>query len=369
MHALLATGRTDLQVLSRDRPVLAVGILVPLALVAIMTLFFGAAGQPDAAPLALVRSDGHPLAVDLEETFANVRSQLSPWWKLLPDPPDAAWRAWEDGRIPAVVEIPADFSHRLQTTGSASIIAWLNNYNSDLDQNYRYRLGHTLLVYEAAFPDNRGVRVDNLDALPRDVPWTTYMAGGILAYAAMAAGLVYGGIASVRDIERGTLRVIALSPASRAMVGLGRALGATAATMGPVTVAGLAAWAVWGVRPDRMAVGLALTGILALLALAFASLGVALGAAVRRQRLLMLPVGLVALPLWFLSGGIGPVGLLPAWMQAVATWLPTTYAFRATLRLLLAARTDGLAGDLLVLSVTALLGLVAAALATARTRA
>lgn len=353
-RAAAGTLRKDLTIWRRDRPILAVGIVAPLGLLLIMALFFGAGGRPDSAPVVLVPEGQGPVAERLAETFASIRSQVSPWWRILPSDPGL----FAKEQVPGMAVIPADFDRSL------SLEFYLHNWNSDLDQNYRYRLAYTLAALEAGFPENRGIRVARRETLSHDVTWAAYMAGTTLAYAAMLAAILFGGVAAARETERGTARFVGSTPANPWALALGRTLAAAAGA----SVSALAAWAfaalVWKVRASGPASSL--VAVLFLEAVAFAGLGVFLGGLVRRQHLLMLPTGLIALPLWFLSGGIGPVALFPQALQTLARWLPTTYAFRAVSELVLFGSTADFGLTLAVLAGTALVTLGLAGVVTAR---
>ncbi|MDI6895492.1 MAG: ABC transporter permease [Bacillota bacterium] len=358
MHAFLrsaaGTLRKDLTIWRRDRPVLAVGVIAPLGLLLIMALFFGAGGRPDAAPVVLVSEGQGPVAARLAETFRSIRSQVSPWWKLLPPNP----RLFASEEVPGMAVIPADFDQSL------TLKFYLHNWNSDLDQNYRYRLAYTLGTLEAGFPENRGIRVVRRETLSRDVTWAAYMAGTTLAYAAMLAAILFGGVAAARETERGTARFVGSTPASPWALALGRTLAAAAGA----SISALVAWAfaalLWKVRVSGPASSL--VAVLFLEALAFAGLGVFLGGLLRRQHLLMLPTGLIALPLWFLSGGIGPVALFPQTLQTLARWLPTTYAFGTVSQLVLFGSAGDFGLTLAVLAGTAIVTFGLAGVVTAR---
>lgn len=354
LQALGGTFRKDLIIWRRDRPVLAVGVAAPLVLLFIMALFFGGGGQPDATPVVLLAEGQGPVTQRLAETFGRIRSQVSPWWKLLP--PDPALFAREE--VPGMAVIPADFDYSL------TLVFYLHNWNSDMDQNYRYRLAYTLKTFEEGFPANRGIRVARRETLARDVTWTGYMAGGVLAYAAMVAGILYGGVAATREAERGTARLLTLSPASPWAVSLGKAMAAAVGALASALVAWALGRMLWGVRVAGPAGWL--VGVLALQALTFSGLGVLLGNLVRRQHLLMLPTGLIALPLWFLSGGIGPVALFPETLNVVARWLPTTYAFGAVNDLVLLGSTARLGTAVVAMAATATLTLALAGAASVR---
>lgn len=354
LRALLGTMRKELATWRRDRPVLAVGVLAPVVMLVIMSLFFGAGGHGDALPVVLIQEERSPGADRLAELFGTLRSQVSPWWKLLPA--DSA--IFHRQEVPAMVVLPAGFDDR------GEVLIYLHNFNSDMDQNLRYRLAFTLMAYENSFPQNHGVQVQRIERMNRDVTWVEYMAAGILAYAPMLAGILYGAVAASREFDRNTARVLALAPRHRWGVGLGKAL---AAAVGASVAAGVAVAAVvffWGLRVAGSPPLLA--AVLLLQSLAFAGVGVALGAVVRRQHLLMLPAGLIAIPLWFLSGGIGPVALFPIPLQAVARWLPTTYAFHAVSLIVLAGGRIGIGADLAVLGAAAAIGLGTGAVVLAR---
>ncbi len=84
----------------------------------------------------------------------------------------------------------------------------------------------------------------------------------------------------------------------------------------------------------------------ALIALASAGIGVAVGALARRfQRVAAISIP-VAFCLFFLSGGISVAAFLPNWVQTIAVIVPTYYGVHALQMAVFYTSTDQLVRDL-----------------------
>ena len=98
--------------------------------------------------------------------------------------------------------------------------------------------------------------------------------------------------------------------------------------------------------------------IVGLVALLGASLGVAIGAALRRIMPVIAISINVALYLFFLAGGMGVLAFEPLWLQNIAAFVPLTYGNHALQMALFYNSADLLGRDVLVLGLSSLVALV-----------
>jgi ABC-type polysaccharide/polyol phosphate export permease len=95
--------------------------------------------------------------------------------------------------------------------------------------------------------------------------------------------------------------------------------------------------------------------ILGLVALFSAGLGVALGALLQRIQSVGSAAIIIALYLFFLTGGTAVLAFDPTWLQTIATYLPLYYGRHALEMALFYQSSDQLGRDVAVLAGSALL--------------
>ncbi len=181
-----------------------------------------------------------------------------------------------------------------------------------------------------------------LGSIARPVLWLLFMGKGMRAAVGSVAGVDYqhfvfaGAIAMsvlfsgmfqsvsiIWDREFGFLKEILVAPVSRVTIVLGKTLSGAAVTFlqGMVTVA-FAPLVSVHMSPGQIA---ALLGAVALLSVAFTALGVVVATRMETFEGFGVISNFVVLPLYFLSGGVFPIGHLPAWMSFLVHVNPLTY--------------------------------------------
>jgi ABC-type multidrug transport system permease subunit len=178
-------------------------------------------------------------------------------------------------------------------------------------------------------------------------------------------GMINAGLATAREWEDQTIKELLLAPISRGSLIAGKLLAGWLTTLliGAIV---LAIGALTGyLRPVGIYWLLTLLMVL-LIALASASLGVALGAATRSfQRVTALGIPL-AFYLFFLSGGISVAAFLPNWVQTIAHVIPTFYGVHALQMAIFYSSADGYGRDAVVMAGTALVTLALGVLSLRR---
>jgi ABC-2 type transport system permease protein len=145
---------------------------------------------------------------------------------------------------------------------------------------------------------------------------------GVVALSALFTS-TYSGISIVLDREFGFLKAVLVAPVSRREIALAKiASGAIQALLPAGMLLALSPLVGVSLDPARWLVFVA---ALALVAMTFSSMGVAL--AVRFKSTEVFPVMLNAfiLPLFFLSGALFPLDSAPPWLQVVAAFDPIAY--------------------------------------------
>ncbi|MFB7940906.1 ABC transporter permease [Streptomyces sp. NPDC056049] len=169
------------------------------------------------------------------------------------------------------------------------------------------------------------------------VGYQTYLFPGMLMMTVQTPAIMVG-IRLITDRQSGYLRELLMAPVSRTSLLLGSCAGGTlvAAVQGTVLLA--LAGAV-GLPYDPVLLVLLLGGMV-LASFALTALSLALAVGLRSPDTFHTLLGVVMMPLLFLSGGFFPLASLPGWAQALAAANPLAYGVDV-LRRTIALRAPG----------------------------
>ncbi|MFF0558646.1 ABC transporter permease [Streptomyces sp. NPDC004266] len=155
------------------------------------------------------------------------------------------------------------------------------------------------------------------------VGYQAYLFPGMLMMTVQTPAIMVG-IRLITDRESGYLRELLMAPVRRSTLLLGSCAGGTltAAVQGAVllSLAGVA-----GLPYDPVLLVLLLGGMV-LASFTVTALALALAVSLRRAETFHTLLGLVMMPLLFLSGGFFPLTALPAWARALSDVNPLAYA-------------------------------------------
>lgn len=335
-----------------------VSIVLPLNVLFLMSLLVISGGL---APTAVVMQDTGPLAQQFYTAMSQAHSFV-----LQHATAEQANALIQEGRIVAVVTIPADFDARIQEHQSVSVSVTINNLNTDFTNDLRRALPLSITTFYArAEPSVVTITLQERDAYPQDTGYIPYLAVPILVIGLMVGGMVQAGTAAAVEWERETMKELLLSPASRLAILLGKMLGAFLIGLAGAAVVLAFLIAVLGIWPVHW--GEFIGFILLILAL-FTAWGTLLGTWLqRRTPLSTLAIGL-CVPLFFLSGPFGPIAFFAPVEQWIARVLPVYYAIVVLQHAFhnVTLNTEGIGIDTLILVTYALAGLVLASVALRR---
>ncbi len=199
-----------------------------------------------------------------------------------------------------------------------------------------------------------------------DVPYLDYLVPGILAQSVLFIA-IFNGISVIWERDLGIVHKFLVSPAPRATLVLGKALGGGARALVQAVVVILLGEAL-GVDLRLTPAALAGTVAVVILGAAVFSTFSLIVACIVKTRERFMGVGQVlTMPLFFASNAIYPTALMPGWVRAIAHGNPLTYQIDALRELLLPGHASvapiGLAVDGMVLcGVLAVLVVVSARL-------
>ncbi|MGQ5225718.1 ABC transporter permease [Streptomyces sp. yara] len=154
------------------------------------------------------------------------------------------------------------------------------------------------------------------------VGYQMYLFPGMLMMTVQSPAIMVG-IRLITDRQTGYLRELLMAPVSRATLLLGNCAGGTvvATVQGAVLLA--LAGAV-GLPYDPLLLALLLTGVI-LTSFTITALALALAVSLARAELFHMLLGLVMMPLLFLSGGFFPLDNLPGWARGLSALNPLAY--------------------------------------------
>lgn len=329
-----------------------VSIILPLNVLVLMSLLVISGGL---APTAVVLQDSGPLAQQFYAAMSHAHSFV-----LQQATAEQANALIEQGKIVAVVTIPADFDTRMHQHLPVQMRVKINNLNTDFTNDIRRALPLSITsFYAKAYPSMVTITPQEIDAYPQDLGYIPYLAVPILVIGLMVGGMIQAGTAAAVEWERETVKELLLSPASRVPILLGK-MGAAfliglagAAVVLTVLIALMGIWPVhWG----------ELIGFTLLILVLFTAWGTFLGAWLKRRTpLATLAIGL-CVPLFFLSGPFGPISFFAPIEQLVARVFPVYYAIVVLQHAFhgFTLNTSGIGINVLILAAYALIGLMLA---------
>ncbi|WP_432752072.1 ABC transporter permease [Streptomyces sp. JL2001] len=154
------------------------------------------------------------------------------------------------------------------------------------------------------------------------VGYQTYLFPGMLMMTVQTPAVMVG-IRLITDRQSGYLRELLMAPVSRPTLLLGSCAGGTiVSTVQGAVLLGLAG--VVGLPYDPLLLALLLAGMI-LTSFTITSLSLALAVSLDRPEVFHVLLGLVMMPLLFLSGGFFPLENLPGWAHTLAAANPLAY--------------------------------------------
>ncbi|WP_395358337.1 ABC transporter permease [Streptomyces sp. YH02] len=153
--------------------------------------------------------------------------------------------------------------------------------------------------------------------------YQTYLFPGMLMMTVQTPAIMVG-IRLITDRQSGYLRELLMAPVSRATLLLGHCAGGTmTATAQGAVLLSLAGTV--GLPYDPLLLVLLLAGMI-LASFTITALALALAVSLRRAETFHTLLGLIMMPLLFLSGGFFPLNALPGWAHTLAGANPLAYA-------------------------------------------
>ena len=316
LRVIWACMKKDIRIALTERVFTIISVFLPVNFLILFSLFVISGGQ---APTAVVMNDTGPYAQKFYNAMAGAHSFI-----LQKASQQQADALIHQGRIVAVVTIPADFDTQVQSNQPVQVGVQVNNLNTDFTNDIRRAVPLSITTFYAkAFPSIVTVTTNETDQYSQDTGYIPYLTVSILIIALVIGGLLQSGTSAAREWENATMKELLLSPASRWAVVTGKMLGAMVMGLASVLVVLIVLILIIGVHPVHWG---AMIGYTLLTSAIFISLGTLLGTLIKqRQAFTGLAFG-VTIPLFFVSGAFGPISFNVPVLQWLAQILPVYYA-------------------------------------------
>ena len=312
MSALL-----ELAHLNRNRAFAALSALAAVSFLVMVSLF-GLTGSY--APVAVIDLDQGPEAQRLIDALLAAHHSF----RLEPMSAQQAAAKLSTGRLVGIITIPENFSADVDRGRTIAIDVQIDNVNVDQTNDVQRALPAAIVDFgrKHQFPGLRAQMVEH-DVLPRDTGYIPYLAVSALALDAMLIAGILGALATSREWERKTVKMLRLSPAPPGAVLAGKLTVAGSVAGAALLVTVLAIVWIYGVVP--VAPWATLFTLLACVAI-FTCFGAWLGASLKRT-LAAVPLlfGLI-MPLYVDSGALEPTRFDGEAIWRIAHLSPIYYA-------------------------------------------
>ncbi|UCH88233.1 MAG: ABC transporter permease [Thermoplasmata archaeon] len=183
------------------------------------------------------------------------------------------------------------------------------------------------IIWLALLGTALGTMMENSPLLPEGMNYVQYIAPGIIGMAILFTS-IFSGISIIFDREFGFLKEILVAPVSRLSIVLGKALGGTTTAM----IQGIIMFCLalfFGVSFGSElgnAGGIVVTILfMFLIGLSFVSIGIAIASKVESMEGFQMIMSFLIMPMFFLSGALYPIDVLPGWLKALTYIDPLTY--------------------------------------------
>lgn len=276
----------------------------------VMVSLFGLTGSY--APVALIDRDGGPLAGRFIEALNGAHHSFALKYMTL----EAAEAALLSGRLIGILTIPEGFSSAVARGETVPIDIRIDNVNIDLTHDVQRALPAAIVAFgrEQHFP-GLTVQMVERDVMPQDPGYIPYLVVSALALDAMVIAGILGAMATAREWERRTVKLLRLSPASPGIVLAGKLAVGAAVAAAALALAVLVIVVVYGVTPIAPWTTVFALGACVVI---FTSLGAWLGALLKRTLAAVPLLFGLAMPFYIDSGALEPTRFdgEPIWILA-----------------------------------------------------
>ncbi|WP_455391923.1 ABC transporter permease [[Eubacterium] cellulosolvens] len=172
-----------------------------------------------------------------------------------------------------------------------------------------------------------GSMMERSPYLPTGMNYLQYIAPGIIGMAILFTS-IFSGISIIFDREFGFLKEILVAPVSRVSIVMGKALGGTTTAMLQGMIMFVLAILLGVTFTSELGIigGFLISVVfMFLIGLSFVSLGIAIASKIESMEGFQAIMSFLIMPMFFLSGALYPIGVLPEWLRVLTYFDPLTY--------------------------------------------
>jgi ABC-2 type transport system permease protein len=387
-RAMWTLAALDLLLWRRSPMAVASALIPPMGMALLLVVLTATVGRQ---PVALVvESQGH---------YANrlaklIQSDEDAYLLTMTSAPKAA-AMLKDQTVAAIITIPPDFD-RAVSAHTALLQLTLNNIDIDFADDIRRSVERSVGQFDGLKLGHEGEQTDQNSSAATAAPdmadkepdeeaeatkggneWSVdtpnyyhiavaehdlrvtnvdflhYQVVPVLILLVLSVGLVGTALHCAADGERGTARLLLVSPISRWVLVAGRLLGGAVASLVVLGIALVPGVLTHTISPpgDHW---LPLVGLFVSTALCASGMGALLGTGMRGQKNIAMASSLLATYLFFLGGGFTTIAYLPAWLRQISAFNPMRYAIDGMRQALFYPDLTGISTDLMALTGAAL---------------
>lgn len=303
----------------RDRAALFWTIAFPVIFVILFGSIFS--GGPTTFSVGWVDEDHSAASAQLRQGFSSV-SLLA----LTDTSKDGALAQMQDGKLDAVIVVPAGLGEAMSSPSSTSDPFQLVLYTDPSKQTASTTVQQIVAQVVGGINQTLSGKPPALAVQPQtlqtaNLTSAAYFVPSILAMALMQLG-IFAAIPLVAQREKQILKRLGATPLARStLVGSNVFMRLLIALVQTVIIVGIGAL-LFGVSVLQP---LAVAALVVLGAVTFVSIGYVIASYARTEDSANTLASVVQFPLMFLSGIFFPIAFMPQWLQPVAAFLPLTY--------------------------------------------
>ncbi len=369
MNRMLAIVERELRKFFRSPALMLVAMVFPLVQLVILGNAFG--GKVRNTELAVVDQDHGPQALRVIEMLRAINANANTFTPVMYDDQQHAVEDVRNDKVQGAIVIPPQFSRKYYEKTRPQIALIVDNTDTFVTAAYEERLQQ--LVQALNVPDVQPALVQQVALsvveLYPYIEYMKYLLPGSITLAMFVSVMIGGGIVYIDDKARGVHEGYLVTPISKLELVLGLNMAGALKAIGAgvvITVIGSLLSGMGTIfHPLRM---LWLLLMIIVTSTAFICMMSMIMARVDDPLVPRAIFGILNTLLFFPSGAIYPVSAFPAWLRAIATIDPFTYAVHGFKALLLKeAGLTAIWSDLLYLSLFSVITLTGTSLLFKRT--
>jgi hypothetical protein len=283
-----------------------------------MVSLFGLTGA--FAPVALMDLDGGPHAKHLVEAMLGAHHSFALKYMTA----EEAEKALHSGRLTGIITIPEGFSASVDAGTTVPIDVRIDNVNIDLTSDIQRAMPAAIVAFGRGqkMPGLRAQMIEH-DVWPHDTGYIPYLVVSALALDAMVIAGVLGAMATAREWELKTIKLLRLAPASPGIALAGKLVVAASVAAVALAVAVFTIVFVYGVVP--IAPWTTAFALLVCVAI-FTCIGAWVGSVLKRTLAAVPLLFGLAMPFYVDSGALEPTRFDGEAIWRIAHLSPVYYA-------------------------------------------